>query len=275
MKITDKEIHKHNGQWVLGDTHTLYYRLKSESDFEGEDNVYIAGRIKSIDAHALYLEVRHKDRHKSPDRTTVKLGGDWHVNDKNKLAFWVKKEGGAHDVLTLKNTWTIDKTHHITYRYEDAQLQTKETETQTLTLKGYWKQLENNRIYYMLESKTAKPLAFSVGWGKLDKNKISFRVDVVSDSTFEDVTLTGKWRAGEDTTLKFDVKYAQDNQHALALGIQQDVTKDISVALKSWTTGASSIKISADWEKAVLKPFLKYAKSRYEDRIEAGITFTF
>lgn len=261
------------GQWELTDIYDLAYIVTgTESSYSGQKFV-ITGTLKESSSSSLTFQVDHRNPENEGWNNIITLTGVWKSDIFNQLTFQVKKENTEHDILTLKGTWKLSPTNKIIYTYEKATLITKESETHSLAFKGYWKVKNSSRLYYDLEGESESGFSLKVGFGKIEKRKLHYKVMIGATPTKERYSLNGSWQLSPKVGLRFDVDYEEGEVQPIEFGTTLKLTDKDKIEL-GFNPG-----ISLGWSRKIMRNISSFLRFDYEESddydIKAGFKISF
>ncbi len=270
---------KLSGEWSLTDKHELRLTLDKLSRETFGDQMTLQGEILDVDKNSLLFAVTTTTKEGTRSIYVLNVDGSWRADEKNRLSFHIRREGGKYDILTFSGIWEIDKNHQIIYQYEKAELIRKKRRTHALIFKGYWDVKEKARISYVLSEDTDSVFDFKASVGIFKEDYIRYEVGIGlknrAKQAMRTVKISGKWRLKKDIGLIFEIEYGNKAQKAIVFGADVKFTsKDtISFRLKDDMENRD-IGVNLELSHSILKgdgeAFLRALASQRESAIYAG-----
>lgn len=270
---------KLKGEWSLTDNHELRLTLDKWGRTTFGDQITLQGEILDVNENSLLFAVTTTTKEKTQSTYVLNLGGSWKADEFNRLSFHVKKEKGAHDILTFTGAWELNKDHRIIYQYEKARLLRKKTEIHTLIFKGYWEILEKARIFYVLSKASDSAFEFKTSAGIFKEDYIKYELSVGLSGKPKPVTrtltLSGRWNLKKDVGLIFEIEYEDKKQKAIIFGADAKLTDNDTILFRLKNNVENKdIGVSLELSRKILKgdgeAFLRALASRRESAIYAG-----
>ncbi|NQT23343.1 MAG: hypothetical protein HQ579_07925 [Candidatus Omnitrophica bacterium] len=266
---------KLKGEWSLTKNYDLRLSLdKWERETLG-DKLTLQGNIVETGKNSLLFAVTTKSKQGTQSTYILKLRGSWLADKYNRLTFSVQKEKGRHDILTFDGAWKLNKNHQIIYTYQKAELVRKSKKIHTLTFKGYWDIKDRARISYVIDINSDSVFNFTTGLGIFKDNYIKYEVGIGLFSRLsQGVILYGKWRIKRNIGLIFDIKYEGGKIHSIGFSAEAKLTDRELLLFKLKKEAGGDIVGRLELRHKILKgegeSFLRLLKSRRESAIMAG-----
>ena len=269
---------KLKGKWSLTDNYDLCFTLDKQARETFGDQIVLQGEILDVNENSLLFAVTTRTEGRQITYV-LDIAGSWKADEHNRLSFHVKKEDGAHDILTFNGAWEIDKDHQIIYQYEKASLIRKKRRAHTLTFKGYWDIRDKFRVSYVLSKGTGSVFDFQARAGifKEDYIKYEFGIDLAGKARpiRQIVTLSGRWMLKKDAGLIFEIAYGNGEIHNITFGAEARLTGENTVMLKLKNDIENrELGISLNLSRKILKgdgeAFLSFLKSNRESAVYIG-----
>lgn len=224
------------GTWSLTDDHELRLTLDKSARQTLGDQITLQGQLLDVSANSLLFAITTTTKENVQSTYVLNLGGSWKADDNNRLSFYVRKEGGKYDILTLNGIWQINKDHQIIYQYEKADLVRKKSRTHTLIFKGYWDIKDRARISYILSEDTDSVFNFKTGIGIFKEDYIQYEVGIVLTDhprqAMQTVKLSGSWNLKKDVGLVFEIEYEDKKIKAIVFGADAKLTGNDTIAFR-------------------------------------------
>lgn len=267
------------GAWSLTDDHTLRLTMDKASRETFGDELTLQGDIIDVRENALLFALTTAAKDNTRSTYVLSIGGTWKADERNRLSFHVKREGGKVDILTFAGTWELGKSNQIIYEYEKARLIRKKRETHTLTFKGYWQVLDNFRIAYIVSKDTDSAFNFTAKASVFKEDYIQYDLGIGFSGrrkpALQTIRIFGSWRMKKDVGLTFEVEYENGRVRAIAFGADAALTDKGAVsfrlrdAVESRDLGVE-LELSRKMLKGDGEAFLRMLASRREAAVYAG-----
>ena len=267
------------GAWSLTDDHTLRLTLEKLGRQTCGDELTLEGRIIDVRGNELLFAVTTTTLEDARSTYVLTLGGSWQADDRNRLTFAVRKEGGKVDILTFTGAWELDKNNRIIYQYEKAALIRKKRETHTLTFKGCWQIGRSGRLSYAMSADTGSVFNFSASASVFKEDRIQYELGMGLTERGKPLVRTirifGAWNLLRDVGLTFEVEYENGRAAAIVFGAQASLTDNDTVSFKLRDAVEDrDVGITLELSRKILKgdgeAFLRMLASGREASICAG-----
>ncbi|MFH1553139.1 MAG: hypothetical protein ABID83_05860 [Candidatus Omnitrophota bacterium] len=270
---------KLKGEWRLTDDHDLCLTLDKKGRDTLGDKILLKGNILDVNKNSLLFAVTTTTKENTRLTYVLELEGTWTADKNNRLTFHVKREKGAHDILTFKGAWKINKDHQIIYEYEKTSLTRKKKKLHTLTFKGHWYIRDKFRISYVLGKGTDSSFNFETSAGIFRDNCIKYelgiRLTTRAKPIKRSVILFGEWKIKKAAGLVFEVRCADKKVQTIVFGAEAKLTnKDtISFNLKNDIEN-KDVGVNLELSHKILKgdgeAFIRLLKAKRESAVYAG-----
>jgi hypothetical protein len=224
------------GTWSLTDDHELRLTLDKSGRQTFGDQITLQGQLLDVYANSLLFAITTTTKENTQSTYVLNLGGSWRADDNNRLSFYIRKEGGKYDILTLNGIWQINKDHQIIYQYEKARLSRKKRQTHTLIFKGYWDIKDRIRISYVLSKDTDSVFNFKTGLGIFKEDYIQYEVGITltdhAAQAMQTVKLSGRWNLKKDVGLVFEIEYEDKKTKAIVFGADAKLVNNDTISFK-------------------------------------------
>lgn len=267
------------GSWSLDGDHRLRFTLDKSARQTFGDELTLEGDIIDVRDNALLFAVSTASKDGSRSTYVMAVGGRWKADERNRLSFHVKREGGRVDILTFTGTWEVGKDHRIIYRYERARLMRKKRRSHTLVFSGHWDIRDSLRISYVLSGDTDSAFDFTAEASLFRKDYIQYEIGVrVADRKApapRTVRLYGTWRLKKETGLLFEVEYEKGEISAIVFGADIALTSNggVSFRLRN-AANKRDLGITLELSRKILRgdgeAFMRTLASRRETAVYAG-----
>lgn len=267
------------GAWSLTDDHTLRLTLDKSGRETFGDKLTLEGDIVDVRENALLFAVSTASKDNARSTYVLALGGSWKADERNRLSFHIKKEGGRVDILTFTGTWELDKDHQIIYQYEKARLVRKKSQTHTLTFRGYWQIRDNSNISYELSGNTDSVFEFNTGIAVFKEDYIQYKLMVGltdrKNPALRTIKFSGVWNLKKGSGLVFEIEYENGKAVAAVFGVDFAFTDKGTVSFKLRDAADSrDLGISLELSRKILKgdgeAFLRMSASGRGSGVYAG-----
>lgn len=218
MKVTSlneliQDGRRLEGEWVLGQDHTLLYRTDSK------DEVFRArGSLIAAEPEALVFSVTEKQTDQRIVTSIHKLTGIWRLDTKNRITFEAVRESGRRDVLTLKGSWKLNDAQQLLYSYSTETLKARRKTTREIVFDGSWDIVEGKRLVYSLGADTDSVFRFRGAFqtpnvlAKAGEIRYQAGVEVLGRRKTRSITLFGRWSLSRDLAVTFDMECGGKNR---------------------------------------------------------------
>lgn len=267
------------GAWSLTDDHTLRLALDKSGRETFGDELTLEGDIIDVRENALFFALTTATKENVRSTYVLAIGGTWKADERNRLSFHIKREGGEVDILTFTGTWELDKNNQIIYQYEKARLIRKKRQTHTLTFKGYWQIRDNVRISYVLSRDTDSVFNFTTSAGIYKEDYIQYQLGVgLTDRkppALRTIKIFGSWNLKKDVGLVFEIEYENGKADAIVFGADAALTDNDTVSFKLRDAVENrDLGVELELSRKILKgdgeAFLRMLASRHEAAVYAG-----
>ncbi|MDO8526014.1 MAG: hypothetical protein Q7S07_05975 [Candidatus Omnitrophota bacterium] len=231
------------GDWSVTEDHKLRLTLVKAARETFGDEVILQGRIIDVDKNSLLFSMTTKSGNGKDSTYILNLRGSWKADEFNRLSFWVKRESGAHDILTFNGVWEVGRANQIIYHYDRASLIRKKREVHTLIFTGHWDIREKLRISYVLDANSSSAFDFKSSVGILKEDRIRYEVSIGLENNPEParrtITLGGEWIFRKDAGIFFEIGYEGGSSGSISFGADVKIADKeiVSFRLKSGASG--------------------------------------
>ncbi|MBU1044548.1 MAG: hypothetical protein KJ915_09175 [Candidatus Omnitrophica bacterium] len=267
---------KLEGNWSLDKEHNLCLSLNKWGRQTLGDKLTLQADIMDVEKNSLLFSVTTTNKDNTQSIYILKLQGAWQADKNNRLTFRVQKEEGSHDILTFKGSWEINKQHQIIYQYEKAQLIRKEKNIQILTFQGYWDIKDKGRLSYVLDLQSDSVFNFKTSAAVFKDKYIKYELGIGLGKSPEEqiITLCGKWKIKKDIGLVFEVEYENGNIRAITFGAEAKLTEKNSISFELKNDQNKNISAQLQLSRKILDgeglSFLRFLKSKDETVVTVG-----
>ena len=272
-----KEV-KLAGKWKLDKNLDLQLALDGERQANG-NKLTLKGKLSDVQSDSLAFEYDTKDEKGTKSTQTVRLNGQWQVDEKNRLLFAVKRQQGPSDQLILGCGWELDKQNRITYSYTKTALKTREKIEHVFTLSGYWDITDSHRLSYLISENNITGPAFKVGVGKACEGSLEYQIGVEGSVYAKTLKLTGRWRVNDTLGLVFEMPCEDGRIRSMIFGASFKFNKDFDLDFRIRNETGKDLGIEATLSKRILdgsgEVFLQGFASEQRQQIMAGVAFKF
>jgi hypothetical protein len=267
------------GAWSLTDDHKLRLTLDKSGRETFGDELTLEGDIIDLCENKLLFALTTATKENVRSTYVLAIGGTWKADERNRLSFHVKREGGNTDILTFTGTWELDNNNQIIYQYEKARLIRKKRQAHTLTFKGYWQVLDNSRISYVLSKDTDSVFNFTTAASVFKEDHIQYELGMGftdrKKPALRTIRIFGTWTLKKGVGLTFEVEYGNGHVSAIVFDAEVELTDKGTVAFKLRSAaGHRDLGITLELSRKMLKgdgeAFLRILASQSEAAIYAG-----
>ncbi|MFH1061880.1 MAG: hypothetical protein V1747_03220 [Candidatus Omnitrophota bacterium] len=270
---------KLEGVWSLDKDHNLCLELNKWGRETLGDKLTLQGEIIDTSKNSLAFSLTTRTQDNMQSIYILQLKGAWQADKNNRLTFRVQKEEGSHDILTFKGTWEINKQHQIIYQYEKAQLVRKEKNIHILTFQGYWDIKDKGRLSYVLDLQSDSVFSFKTSVAVFKDKYIKYELGIGLSKSLEEqiITLCGKWKIKKDIGLVFEVEYENGNIRAITFGAEAKLSARDSISFELKNDQNKNISAQLQLSRKILDgeglSFLRFLKSKEETAVYVGAGF--
>ncbi|MBU1044739.1 MAG: hypothetical protein KJ915_10130 [Candidatus Omnitrophica bacterium] len=270
---------KLEGVWSLDEDHNLCLELNKWGRETLGDKLTLQGEIIDTSKNSLAFSLTTHTKDNMQSIYILQLKGAWQADKNNRLTFRVQKEKGSYDILTFKGTWEINKQHQIIYQYEKAQLIRKEKNIHILTFQGYWDIKDKGRLSYVMDLQSDSVFSFKTSAAVFKDKYIKYELGIGLDKNLEEqiITLCGKWKIKKDIGLVFEVEYENGNIQAITFGAEAKLTDKDSISFELKNEQNKNISAQLQLSRKILDgeglSFLRFLKSKDEVAVYVGAGF--
>jgi hypothetical protein len=267
------------GAWSLTDDHTLRLTLDKSLRQTFGEKLTLEGDIIDVRENALLFALSSASKDSARSTYVLSLGGSWKADERNRLSFHIKKEGGRVDILTFTGTWELDKNHQLIYQYEKAELIRKKPRTHTLIFRGYWRIRDDCRISYELSGDTGSVFDFTASACVFKEDYIQYELGIGLTGRRapapRTIRLSGAWSLKKGTGLLFEVEYENGMVSAVVFGADVAFTDKGTVSFKLRDAADNrdlgiTLELSRKMVKGDGEAFLRMLASGREAAVYAG-----
>ncbi len=262
---------KLKGSWSLAGGNNLVFTLDEWKRQTFGDQLTLQTDIIDAKANSFVFALTTRSDDNIQSTYILELGGAWQADEKNRLAFRIKRERSRYDILTLEGAWEIDKNHEIVYMFRKERLARKKEEAHTIIFKGHWDINRRHRISYILDAGTDSVFDFRTGLGIFEDDYIKYEVGIGLANrprpTRRIIILDGTWHLKKDASLFFEIEYADKKFYSITFGADVKLTENDTLSFKlKDAAGTGDIGASLKLSHKMLKPdgdlFLELLKSK-------------
>ena len=275
---------KLRGNWALDNEHNLTLTLDKEHNLVLTLDKWgnqIAGNKLTVESelidakdNRLSFAVTSKDSEGNDHIYIVKLGGRWQADEHNRLSFYIEKEKGITDRITLQGSWEVNQQNELIYTYEKS---ARGKETKTITLKGYWDITEKHRIKYVLNKEIESEFDFKVSVGKPVGRGLEYEIGVGASPSKKTITLFGSWKVNKKMGLLFEMPYAEGKINSVIFGAWGKLDKNLNLEMRLENKIGEDLGIDVKLSRRILEgqgeAFIRALRSQKEVSIMAGVRF--
>ncbi|MBU1087171.1 MAG: hypothetical protein KKD05_06585 [Candidatus Omnitrophica bacterium] len=279
---------KLEGKWVLDKDHNLCISLNKLGRETLGDKLTLKGEIIDTSKNSLAFSLITHTKDNMQSIYILKLQGAWQADKNNRLTFRIQKEDGSCDFLTFKGTWEINPAtgrnsgagkHYIIYKYEKSQLITKKKAIHILTFQGYWDIKDKGRLSYVMDLQSDSVFRFKTSAAVFKDKYIKYELGIGLGKSLEarTITLFGKWNIKKDIGLVFEVEYENGNIRAITFGAEAKLTDKNSISFELKNDQNKNISAQLQLSRKILDgdglSFLRFLKSKDEVAVTVGAGF--
>ncbi|MDP2941131.1 MAG: hypothetical protein Q8N85_02600 [Candidatus Omnitrophota bacterium] len=269
---------KLRGTWSLTEDHQLRLTLDQWRRPTFGDQLTLRGEILDVKKNSLLFAVKTRTKDGLPSMYLIELAGAWQANAQNRLTFRVNKENNGSDALNFEGSWQVDENYQIIYRYFQKQLTRKVKEIHTLTFQGYWDIQDKTRLSFVLDVNSDSRFDFNTTLGIFKDNYIKYELGVglssVRQPAKQTVTFFGRWQIKKNIGLVFAVEREGRQIQQIVFGAQAKLanTGAVSFYLRNSLNQdiGAELKLSRDMFGGDGQAFLRLLKEKRELAILVG-----
>ncbi|MBU1044193.1 MAG: hypothetical protein KJ915_07330 [Candidatus Omnitrophica bacterium] len=267
---------KLEGKWVLDKDHNLCISLNKLGRETLGDKLTLKGEIIDTSKNSLAFSLTTHTKDNMQSIYILQLKGAWQADKNNRLTFRIQKEDGSCDFLTFKGTWDINKQHQIIYKYEKSQLITKKKTIHTLIFQGYWNIKDKGRLSYVLDLQSDSVFNFKTSAAVFKDKYIKYELGIglAKNPEARTITLCGKWNIKKDIGLVFEVEYENGNIQAITFGAEAKLSARDSISFELKNDQDKNISAQLQLSRKILDgdglSFLRLLKSEQDTAVTIG-----
>ncbi|MBU1087161.1 MAG: hypothetical protein KKD05_06535 [Candidatus Omnitrophica bacterium] len=271
---------KLEGNWALDKDHNLCISLNKLGRETLGDKLTLKGEIIDTSKNSLAFSLTTHTKDNMQSIYILQLKGAWQADKNNRLTFRIQKEDGSCDFLTFKGTWEINKQHQIIYKYEKAQLITKKKAIHTLIFQGYWNIKDKGRLSYVLDLQSDSVFNFKTSAAVFKDKYIKYELGIGLGKSLEarTIALFGKWNIKKNIGLVFEVEYANKQVSAITFGAEAKLSNKDSISFELKNDQNKNISAQLQLSRKILDgeglSFLRFLKSKDETAVTVGAGFS-
>lgn len=205
---------------------------------------------------------------------TARVSGEWQVDEKNRLAFFVDKKHARPDRLTLSGSWELNGSQQLTYRIANTPLKTKTRREQTLIFDGHWDISPKNRLVYSLSGRDGGELdlrgAFQTRSIAAKSGEVRYQLGAGAERRRRGNTLVlfGKWKLSRELALEFEMKRGALSFGAVFTAAENKISASL---LRSGKSTGLQVLFERPFRGGDGLLFIELKKDAEEAAIEGGV----
>jgi len=267
------------GIWSLTKEHVLRYSFLDIADA----SISFHGYFEAVTKDTVVFKAC--DNAVPAEIKAIVLRGRWQADRQNRLTFLVQKRQSIFDTLTFSGVWE-SRRNTLTYSYRSMSLKTrKKKEVHTLGFEGFWETLAAGRITYRLDIQSDSFFSFKAQLERpvvdASAGVIRYRVGVgvAGAGRVQSVSLYGAWRLSRSGSLSFHMEYKEgelcrlDFQACLYLNEKDSLTFELK------DMQGKDIGFMVMFSRAFLQKhaewFIRVSGNQSEQRVEGGLSLPF
>ncbi|OGX11842.1 MAG: hypothetical protein A2351_01300 [Omnitrophica bacterium RIFOXYB12_FULL_50_7] len=318
-KLSDlqKDIETLDGKWELSPEHEVSCRergLDKEATIKGSlvaaepDALVVSVTVQEeLDSNPQWIGTASARAGRSrPIRRTVtglvKLSGRWELDEKNRIAFSVKRGLGKYDTLTFQGAWEVNDNHEVVYSFESKQVlegrgkkRRRVTRvSQELVFKGEWDISEKNCLTYLIGVDNDSAFRFRGTFETQSilakEGEIRYQAGIEYKTSRgakrrlkQTIVLFGKWKLSDDLALSLELECANGKRSEIRVGTEFNLKKlqerlpllpdEVTVNLTSTEGDPLGVELvlTKDLFDGNAQTFVRFRESLKETAVEAGV----
>ena len=209
----------------------------------------------------------------NPVSRTARVSGEWQVDEKNRLAFFVDRKNARPERLTFSGRWAVNGSQELTYKLARTPLKTKIRREHALSFGGHWDISPKNRLVYSLSGESGGTLdlrgAFQSPSIAAKSGEIRYQLGAGAEHRRKGqaLVLFGKWKLSRTLGVEFEMK-----RRTLSFGAVFSVGRDkISASLlRSGESAGLAVVFERPLQRVDGGLFIELKKDDKEAAIEGG-----
>jgi hypothetical protein len=221
-----------SGTWALDAEHRLVFSLDKWNRTIAGGKLVLKAEVLSASGHELVFTLNSRDGGGREKITLLTFGGSWHVDNNNRLNFFVEREPGSPDRLQFRGSWAVNRDHELEYRFSGTG-----RDLQALGLKGSWAVGRRGRLTYVFDCGKAAGAPARIDLQASLAHAFSDRLIFVLGGEIQPrakkMVFSGKWRFDKKYGLGFELTRRDGRLSRIAFGgyarLKNGVTAEIEL----------------------------------------------
>jgi len=273
------------GRYSLTTNHDLLFTVSRSRKQRYAEQLTLRGGIVSVDKNSLTFAVTTRQGNGTSFTRSLVLNGRWNMDADQRIVFSVRRDSRIDDDLIFASGWKITKANEIEYSYKRSGRTGKKV--RTLTFKGRWEFINDNRIRYKLSLKDNSAFelqAVLVRAGFLGKRSaLIYKMGAKAvgelaakngSSKIRYLKFFGEWKVTRNAGLLFEIRYSGKKTDLIAFGAKARLNKYGELALMLRNKDGESLGVEVTLKKRFLgssgEALVKLLASKKEKSIMLG-----
>ncbi len=270
---------KLKGTWSLTEDYQLRLTFDKWRRQTFGDQLTLQGEILDVKKNSLLFAVQTTTKDDLPSTYLLELAGAWQADEQNRLTFRVDKENGVSDALVFEGSWELNNNYQIIYSYSKEQLRRKLKEMHSLTFQGYWDIQDKARLSFVLDVDSNSRFDFNTTLSIFKDNYIKYELGIGLSSdkqpVKQEITFFGKWMVLKNLGLVFQIEQENRKIQQIVFGAQAKLNNigTVSFSLRNNLNQdiGAELELSHDIFDEDGQVFLRLLKEKQELAILAGV----
>ncbi|MBI4226861.1 MAG: hypothetical protein HY600_01140 [Candidatus Omnitrophica bacterium] len=264
------------GTWALTPYHTLQYRRHRKR----EGTIVLTGDLVGAESTGLTLQVTGQTVGDDLVGRTLTLRGRWQVDAMNRLTFFVEREGGRYDRLTLHGAWGLGRRHELRYHVRQSSAGGP-SPVQTLTFAGAWALSERRRLTYVVEGGRGGAFRLRGTFqtpsilAKTGELRYQLGVEAAGRRRLQTLTFFGTWRVSRTLEVTFELPMGGGRAGALRFGAEYSTGPRGAITAALTAPGGQPLGLEVVFTRELWRgqgeAFIRLRRALEETAVEGGV----